>query len=351
MRPLRLVVDCSGGVRGGIYRVLEQLELHWNPRDELTLVAAPEVFTATRSVIHSYQADSRAKTLLGASRTINQLARAPLADGLLSLSPSLTATPAHVPVVTILHDLAYLLWPADISPSQRRYRRIAYQANLRRSDVIRCVSERTLHDLKGQMKWAHDTARVWPLPTPRLSATPERSTLVGEIESAGIRISIAVPCHSEHKGAELAIEGLEHLAPDFGIIIATRAELVPGLQLMASLHQVGDRIRFAVGLPDAEYGALLRDSSIVAMPSHFEGLGLPVLEARSFGARVVISPDPALLEASCGTATQMTTWTGRAFAQAVQEASEGERPAVFNDPRSWQQAADELRQDFIELST
>lgn len=351
MKPLRLVVDCSGSVRGGIYRVLEQLEMHWDPADELTLVAAPEGFKPKRAKIHSYQEGGRAKTLLTASRTVNQLAKKSRADGLLSLSPSLTAAPAHVPMVTILHDLAYLLWPAEMSRAQLRYRQVGYQANLRRSAVIRCVSHRTLHDLQGQMKWAQAIAKVWPLPTPQLTASPDESILVRELAAIGITNAIAVPGHSEHKGVELAITGLARLPQDVGVIVATRQELVAGFQALADQSGVGNRVRFAVGLPDADYGALLRDSAVVAMPSHFEGLGLPVLEARSFGARVVISPDPALLEASAGTATRMATWTGPAFAKAIKQALTEPRPEPFNDPRTWQQAANDLREDFIALRT
>ncbi|MFA7266080.1 MAG: hypothetical protein WC054_07190, partial [Candidatus Nanopelagicales bacterium] len=191
--------------------MLEQLEMHWEAADELTLVAAPAGFAPKRARIHSYQEGGRAKTLLTASRTVNQLAKRSRADGLLSLSPSLTAAPAHVPVVTILHDLAYLLWPAEMSQAQLRYRQAGYQANLRRSAVIRCVSHRTLHDLHGQLKWAQAIAKVWPLPTPKLTATQARSHLVTELARTGIANAIAVPGHSEHKGVELAIMGLSRL--------------------------------------------------------------------------------------------------------------------------------------------
>ena len=349
MKPLSVIVDCSGGVRGGIYRVLEQLEQNWNPEDSLTLIAAPEGFVPTHARVHSYQNAGRAKTLLSASRSVAELAKKSRADGLLSLSPSLTASLSRVPLVTILHDLAYLLWPAEISTSQRRYRRLAYESNLRRSGVIRCVSQRTLHDLRGQMRWARDVAKVWPLPTPQLIATPDESDLVRDLASAGVSRPVVVPGHSEHKGVELAIGGLAHLPPDVGMIIATRPDLVAKFEALASANSVGNRVHYAVGLPDAEYGALLRDSAVVAMPSHFEGLGLPVLEARSFGARIVISPDPALLEASAGTATRMSTWTSRAFADAVSQCLEQPRPAAFDDPRSWTQAANELREDFLTL--
>lgn len=349
MKPLRLIVDCSGSVRGGIYRVLEQLEAHWDSADQLLLIAAPEGFVPRQATVHSYQAGGRAKSLVSAARWVAEHAKPLKADGLLSLSPSLTAAPARVPIVTILHDLAYLLWPAEISASQRRYRQIAYQANLRRSDVIRCVSQRTLHDVSGQMKWARNVARAWPLPTPALSATEARSRVIAELESGGIQRTVSVPGHSEHKGVELAIEGLRDLPKDIGLIVATRQDLVRRFESLASEVGVSDRVRYSVGLPDDEYGALLRDSDVVAMPSHFEGLGLPVLEARSFGARVVISPDPALLEASAGSAIRMTTWTPQAFADAVRESLQSPRPSPFADPRSWTEAAAELRGDFLSL--
>lgn len=349
MSSLRLVVDCSGSVRGGIARVLEQLENAWPQSDELILVAAPPDFTPQRARVHSVQAGGRAKTLVNASRTVNQLARKTRADGLLAISPSLTAAPAHVPVVTILHDLAYVLWPAEISQSQRRYRQVAYQANLRRSDVIRCVSHRTMHDLGGLMPWARDRAAVWPLPTPPLTPNPGRSTVVDDMNRAGLTTTVAVPGHSEHKGVELAIAALRQLPPEVGIAVITRPDIQPLWERCAFEHSVSNRVRFATGLPDGDYAALLRDCDVVAMPSHFEGLGLPVLEARSVGARVVISPDPALLEASSGVGQRMTTWTPQAFAVAVADSLTEPKPARFDDPRTWQDAATELHDDFVTL--
>lgn len=349
MEPLKLTIDCSGSVRGGIRRVLEELEAHWNPEDELTLIAAPAGFVPTQAKLHSYQSGGRAKTLLAASRAVSTQTKSGICDGLLSISPTLTAASSRAPIVTILHDLAHLIWPRELSKANRRYREVGYQANLRRSKAIRCVSNRTLHDLAGQMSWARDRAEVWQLPTPTLLASPTRSALVAELATAGIGRPVAVPGHSEHKGVELAIAGLVDLPPDVGLIVATRGELVSQFEELARTFGVTPRIRYAVDLSDEEYAALLRDSEVTAMPSHFEGLGLPILEARRFGARTVVSPDPALWEASAGSATRMTTWTSNAFAEAVTMSLTKERPEPFIDARTWTSAANDLRDDFIAL--
>jgi glycosyltransferase involved in cell wall biosynthesis len=55
-------------------------------------------------------------------------------------------------------------------------------------------------------------------------------------------------------------------------------------------------LRILGEVTDAELTALYRDALAFIYPSHYEGFGLPVLEAMQWGTVVIVSGDPALLE-------------------------------------------------------
>jgi glycosyltransferase involved in cell wall biosynthesis len=57
-----------------------------------------------------------------------------------------------------------------------------------------------------------------------------------------------------------------------------------------------DRIVVTGGVGPAVLASLYAGADVFALPSHYEGFGLPLLEALSFGLPAVTSLDPALVE-------------------------------------------------------
>jgi glycosyltransferase involved in cell wall biosynthesis len=70
-----------------------------------------------------------------------------------------------------------------------------------------------------------------------------------------------------------------------GIYAAARREAVPA-----------ERIRFLGFVEDDELLALYRSAAVLAMPSFYEGFGLPIVEAMACGTPVVCSTGGALQE-------------------------------------------------------
>ncbi|MFY1695005.1 glycosyltransferase [Solwaraspora sp. WMMA2101] len=322
------VLDASGVGPGGITRMLREVVRHWPTDHDLRIVAAPPGFEAATGVVVSHQAGGRAGTIAAATAVL----RRQRSGRILSLSPSIAVAGARLPVATIVHDVAFRLWPAGLSRSVRAYRRCSYATALRRSSALLCVSDRTRHDLLGLYGVAGDRATVWH-PGSDLAAPGVGPPLPAEY--------VLVAGHAPHKGVELAIEAVRAV-PRYTLVVLTGGT--------RHFRDDSGRTVFLDRLDDAAYAATVAGAAAFLMPSHFEGFGLPAAEALALGVPTIVSPDPALHEATAGAAVRMRDWSVGALVEALTrvEASTGvEAVTRVGKPgpvavRSWRQATAEL---------
>lgn len=68
---------------------------------------------------------------------------------------------------------------------------------------------------------------------------------------------------------------------------------------------------------DAELASLYTRARALLIPSHYEGFGLPAIEAMACGTPVIASKDPALLEVCAGAAEHIDTANPRAWREAL----------------------------------
>lgn len=329
------VIDCSGVGAGGIRRVLTEVVRHWPAGHGLRLVAVPESWqvpgTAAEVAVLSRQGGGRERTIAAAT---NALRKATGTGGrVLSLSPSLAIVGSRRPVTTIVHDLAFKLWPHGLSRSVLHYRRVSYAAAINRSERLLCVSARTRHDLLGLYGSGGDRTQVWHPGSDLAEPGELPGPLAGRPGDC-----LVVAGHAEHKGVELAIEALAEL-PAYTLAVLTGGNRIARFAAAAAASPAAGRIVFLDRLTEAEYAATIAHAAGFLMPSHFEGYGLPAAEALRLGTPTVISPDPALHEATGGAAVRMVSWTAAALAAAVGELS---RPTAATAGRSWRSATADL---------
>lgn len=314
-RPVT-VLDASGAGAGGITRVLTEVVRHWPAGHDLRVVAAPDGWDGPAEVVVSRQAGGRERTIAAAGAAL----RRERTGRILSLSPSLAVAGARLPVTTIVHDLAFRLWPHGLSRAVREYRRVSYATAIRRSGRLLCVSERTRHDLLGLYAVGADRTAVWH-PGSDLAAPGVPPPLPAEY--------VVVAGHAPHKGVELALEAIRSF-PRYTLVVLTGG----------TRHFSDDtgRAIFLDRLDDGAYAATVAGAAAFLMPSHFEGFGLPAAEALGLGTPTIISPDPALHEATGGAAIRMRTWTAAALVEALGRLTRPEPVAV----RSWRTAVADL---------
>ena len=105
----------------------------------------------------------------------------------------------------------------------------------------------------------------------------------------------------------------------------TNADLVIAGRNRADFGEIPacDGLHFLGEVPDQELPRLYSDALAFVYPTHYEGFGLPVLEAMQCGCPVITSRDPAVMEVSGGAAIH---------ASSPQEIAEAMR-AIAADPR------------------
>lgn len=205
--------------------------------------------------------------------------------------PYLGSTPA----VLTIHDLspwrdrAWQTYHPNVN-SDRVRRRTPWLVRLRRARMILTVSEAVRLEVIGRFGVPANRVRAVPLAaSPLFRAMPPASRrqkpfflFVATLEPRK-NVTALVEAWSAARaetGADLVIAG--RIRADF--------EEIPPRE---GLHLLGE-------VPDQELPQLYSDALAFVYPTHYEGFGLPVLEAMQCGCPVITSRDPAVVEVAGG---------------------------------------------------
>jgi len=347
---MNLIWDCSGVGSGGLVRVVNQLIKSWPVGEDQIRILG---LTSSTSSKHpsGIETDNPLRDNPSPPRRIGHLAHSVIrtrqhlrtADFVFYPSPTPAACiPTSTPSAVMIHDLRHRVWPAFDGTAIRTYRNFTYARAIASASLVIAVSERTRHDLLAHYPNCSRKVVVWQEGAD-VAAGPQASFMLPP------KTYVVVPGHARHKGVEIALRALPLVQEDLNFVVLSTSSLTSEWSHIIPDGYQG-RVTFLEHLNDTQYVALVRSARALAMPSHFEGYGLPVAEAIAMGVPTVISPDPALLEAGSGRASQMHAWTPQAFASSLQDAIGVNYPiGVRNeDPRTWKQASAALRSIFSE---
>ncbi|QTE30244.1 glycosyltransferase family 4 protein [Pengzhenrongella sicca] len=212
--------------------------------------------------------------------------------------------PRTAPLVVTVHDLAFLREPAHFTARGNAFFRRALDIVRREADMVIAVSEATRADClragiePERVRVVHHGATVPDVPVTAVRAFRARHNLVrpyvfwcGTAEPRknleGLLAAYALVVASGNE-LDLVLAGPVGWG-DASARLAQAAAALPA----ARVHRLGI-------LSESDLHAGYAGASVFCFPSHWEGFGLPVLEAMSHGVPVVTSRGTAMAEI-CGT--------------------------------------------------
>ena len=200
--------------------------------------------------------------------------------------------PTRVARVVTVHDLVWKHAGETMRPMSRWLDSILMPEAVRLADRVITVSGHTAEDLLREMPNARGKVFPIPLGTSFLAPAASRESLtslgltepyflfVGTLEPrknlTRLLEAFARLPDSLRNGAVLAIAGGTGWG---GVDVATIAER----------FGIGDRVRVLGYVDDSQLATLYAHALFLAMPSLYEGFGLPLLEAMSHGTPVLTS--------------------------------------------------------------
>lgn len=218
-------------------------------------------------------------------------------------APDFSLPPVRRGTRTILtvHDLAFLKAPESAVPGLRAYLSRVVPRSVARADLVLCDSDSTRQDLievygtepgKVRVLYSGVNARFRPIGDPeRMEALRARYGI------APGPFILSVGTVQPRKNYARLAEALSGLPGDIRLlIIGGPGWLEDDLYRQVSRLRLGKRIQFLGFVQDEDLPAFYNAASVVAIPSLYEGFGLPVLEAMACGVPVITSNRSSLPE-------------------------------------------------------
>jgi glycosyltransferase involved in cell wall biosynthesis len=203
--------------------------------------------------------------------------------------------------VLSVHDLVYKLMPESMSRRARWAMKMFFEASLSRANMIVTNSQGTADRLRAIM--GYEAAAIV---RPGLSSafTPQTEAKIAAIlKKYSIRppYVLGVGTLEPRKGLDLLVRAFLSSRSKFNLtdhtLVLAGDRGWRDRSLARLLKGSSPRVTWLGFIDDDELVTLYSGCEVFVYPSKYEGFGMPVLEARACGARVVTTDSPELREA------------------------------------------------------
>ena len=224
-------------------------------------------------------------------------------------------------VVTI-HDMSFLRFPEFAEKKNLRYLSAVIRDTAARADAIITDSRFSAAEIEALLKVGRD--RIFPVHL-GVSTDCTRPT-ASHIATTGLSLGLSRPylltvgTVEPRKNLPFLIEVFEQLKGfDGDLVIAGMRgwKFEPILERLRASPKAA-RIRYLEYVADADLPALYAGAELFLLTSHYEGFGLPPLEAMACGAPVVSSTGGSLAEVLGDAAITLPGFDSAAWTSAIE---------------------------------
>jgi glycosyltransferase involved in cell wall biosynthesis len=187
-----------------------------------------------------------------------------------------------------VHDLSFYIYPEWFSKRYRLYYRFATPVFTRLSKKVITVSEFSKNEI------------ISLVGTPEEKITVIRNAVSGAIRKQQSHITgkkeryiLSVSSLDPRKNLARLVDAykMARIDKEIGLVIAGKSDPIFNIELSGELldHSAGH-------VTDDELSSLYENATLFVYPSHYEGFGIPPLEAMSLGCPVILSDIPVFRE-------------------------------------------------------
>lgn len=245
--------------------------------------------------------------LIEAYRALNQYLKGKALKGMEDYvyhGPNFFLPPFEGHSVVTIHDLSPFTWKECHQPELLSYMEKGIKHSLRRATALITDSEYTKRELADYFSWPLERIHAVPLASsgefyPRLALDVQPL-----LEKYGLQwqgYSLFVSTIEPRKNIETLLAAYSRLPKALRLrwpLILTGYEGWQNERIMQRIAEAEREgwARYLGFMPSDELPLLFAGARLFAFPSHYEGFGLPVLEAMSSGVPVVCSNSSSLPE-------------------------------------------------------
>lgn len=221
--------------------------------------------------------------------------------GDVALFPSFVSLPSltNIPKIVVVHDVCYLEHPEYVPTKNRLFLKRFVPRSVRQAALVIAVSNATKAAVKAHYKTPESKLFVTPVPPAQkgndqgfklatLGVKDKFILFVGTLEPRKNILSLVKAY--EQLPEEVRQEYQLVLAGGFGWYMEDTFAYIKQLQ------QKGFGIVTPGYVNDEARAALYKKTSLVVLPSFYEGFGMPILEAMNYGVATAVSDIPVFHE-------------------------------------------------------
>ncbi|MHB9142806.1 MAG: glycosyltransferase family 4 protein [Paludibacter sp.] len=226
-------------------------------------------------------------------------------DVLLCPMSATTSAEPGIPIVSIIHDLQHEFYPQFFNEQELTHRRKFYKEICETADAVICVSQFTKDTFVDSLNYPPEKAHVVHNGIQDRITIPNTDAMgavLTKYNLEGIDYGYFPANFWPHKNHQLLLTAYSMFVkrnPNINLhLVFTGALLETNQIIKDAVQQMGlsDQVHFLGYVPEDDLSAILAGCRFLIFPSLFEGFGIPVAEAMSFGKPVLCSNVTSLPE-------------------------------------------------------